>query len=98
MRPPNTLHAIVQAGGRAGRLLESGDRDATVTYVLYNEQDLGRNVVGMTDEVRNLCRSKDTCLQKLVRGAFLGSYSWEPATRSFNCCSVCDNYLKSTIV
>ena len=41
VRPPDTLHAIVQAGGRAGRLLHSGEREATVTYVLYNDQGSG---------------------------------------------------------
>lgn len=58
-------------------------------------QDLGKNVVGMSDDVRNLCRSKDTCLQRIVRGAFLGSYSWELATNSFNCCKVCDNVFRN---
>ena len=94
MRPPNTLHAIVQASGRAGRLLHSGEREATVTYVLYNDQDLGSNVKGMSDAVRNLCRSQDKCLQQIVKQTFLGSYSWEPATNSFDCCSVCDKVLR----
>ena len=95
VRPPNTLHAVVQAGGRAGRLLHTGEREATITYVIFNDQDLGQNVLGMSDEVRNLCRSKDTCLQKIVREAFLGSYSWDLPTNTYNCCSVCDRNAQS---
>ena len=94
VRPPDTLHAIIQAAGRGGRLLPTGEREATVTYLLFNDQDLGANVAGMDDKVRHLCRSKDVCLQQIVREAFVGAYSWAPHTNSFDCCSVCDEALK----
>ena len=79
-------------------MLPTGDREAAVTYILYNDQDLGQNVAGMSDGVRDLCRSQGRCLQQLVRGEFVGWFSWQPATGSFNCCSVCDEVLESTDV
>ena len=89
VRPPNLVHAILQAMGRAGRLLRSGMRRKALTYILFNAQDLGGNVVGMTDEIREICRSTDTCVKKVLRQVFVGNYSWALVPGAVECCSSC---------
>ena len=92
--------------GRAGRVTPTGMRAQTVLYVLFNSQvrslelkalctplskDLGNNVKGMSDGVRKLCLSSQTCLRSLLKGTFVGEYAAsEPLPRG-TCCSVCDN-------
>ena len=90
VRPPNLVHAILQAMGRAGRLLRSGMRRKALTYILFNAQDLGGNVLGMTDQMREICRSSDTCVKKVLRQMFVGSYSSALVPGAVECCSSCD--------
>ena len=76
--------------GRAGRVTASGGRTRTLMYVLFNAQDIGRNVQGMSDEVRKLCLSTDTCLREILKGCFVGDYAEESKPSPGFCCSVCD--------
>ena len=90
VRPPNLVHAIVQAMGRAGRLLSSGQRKMSLIYILFNSQDLGQNVEGMSDEIRSLCLSTQTCLKEMLRKMFVGAYPSNLVPGGDKCCSVCD--------
>ena len=76
--------------GRAGRMNASGTRTRTLLYVLFNSQDLGSNVKGMTEGMRQLCLSADTCLRVLLKRKFVGEYHSSSATTAGFCCSVCD--------
>ena len=107
LRPPNMEHSVVQvsshpqywtlfkpvqqAMGRAGRLTASGARTRTLLYVLFNSQDLGSNVKGMTDGMRQLCLSSDTCLRALLKRKFVGEYDAGNVAIPGFCCSVCED-------
>ena len=82
---------LVQACGRAGRLTAAGARTRTLLYVLFNSQDLGSNVKGMTNGMRQLCLSSDTCLRVLLKEKFVGNYDSSCVTTPGFCCSVCDD-------
>ena len=59
-------------------------------YIEPQLQDLGNNVKGMSDGVRRLCLSKDTCLRSLLKESFEGKYAaCDPLPYGF-CCTVCD--------
>ena len=71
--------------GRAGRVSSSGTRARTLLYILYNSQvlpglnllnhaiqDLGKNVTDMSEVVRTLCKSSDTCLKTILKKSFVG--------------------------
>lgn len=77
--------------GRAGRLLESGKREQSIIYILFNDQDLGRNRKQLTESVRQICRSKDTCLNRLLKDMFVGDYPVDNQPSRGACCSVCDS-------
>jgi len=89
VRPPDKIHGIVQAMGRAGRRNKStpGMRSTSLFYMLYNSQDLGGNMKEMTAEVRNLCQTKD-CLVKVLRETFVGHYQRELPVSGY-CCGNC---------
>lgn len=76
--------------GRAGRVTASGERTRTLMYVLFNAQDIGRNVQGMSDEVCQLCLSTDTCLREMLKSYFVGDYAESAKPSKGFCCSVCD--------
>ena len=80
----------LKAMGRAGRMTASGARSRTLLYVLFNSQDLGSNVKEMTDGMRKLCLSSDTCLRVLLKEKFVGSYDSSCVTAQGFCCSICD--------
>jgi len=86
IRPPNTLHGWEQGSGRArgGKGAELGSKK-TVTVLLYNEEDLKSNVDGLTDSMREFCRST-TCL-KQQSSKFFG-YDIQSNLNSW-CCSNC---------
>ena len=79
-----------QAVGRAGRLLDSGKREQSVLYLCYNDQDLGQNKKQLTDNVRKICRSKDKCLNVMLKSMFVGEYPINNEPNMGSCCSVCD--------
>ena len=88
VRPPSQQHALVQACGRAGRLLENGLRETSMIMVLYNSQDLA--VRGMSEGVRDLCTNTETCLREQLRSAFVGEYAATTTSASHWCCNNCD--------
>lgn len=51
---------------------------------------IGRNVRGMTDAVRQLCLSTDTCLRGILKNSFVGEYAASAIASAGFCCSVCD--------
>ena len=77
-----------QAMGRAGRLTSTGQRGFSLLYLLYNAQDLGANVAGLSRVVDQLCRGEG-CKKLLLRSSFVGEYAAE-LTPGENCCSACD--------
>ena len=82
--------------GRAGRLLNNGERQRSMISLLFNSQDLA--VKGMSEEIRALCRSKDRCLKDLLRTSFVGDYSVNliPGSTNF-CCSTCDLLMDNAV-
>ena len=74
--------------GRAGRLTSTGQRGFSLLYLLYNAQDLGANVTGLSRGVEQLCRG-DGCKKLLLRSSFVGDYAAE-LTPDEKCCSACD--------
>ena len=88
VRPPSLQHALIQACGRAGRLLKNGLREKSMITVLFNSQDL--SVKGMSQGMKELCMNTETCLKEVLRSAFVGEYVTSSATSSHWCCSNCD--------
>ncbi|XP_064631641.1 ATP-dependent DNA helicase RecQ-like [Lineus longissimus] len=64
-RPPTSLQQFFQEIGRAGR---SGQPSSGVMY--YNNSDIAKNRTGMTDEMREYCRSQ-ICLRITLVKYFL---------------------------
>ena len=91
VRPPDKIHGIVQAMGRAGRRDKAtpGMRASSLFYMLYNSQDIGRNMKEMSVEVKNLCQNKDECLMTLLRQTFVGEYNLG-VHLSDHCCGNCN--------
>jgi len=89
VRPPNKMHGIVQAMGRAGRRDKAapGVRSSSLFYLLFNSQDLGGNIREMSEDVRQFCRSKE-CYVKILRQIFVGQYQPDRKSNE-NCCGNC---------
>ena len=79
----------MQAIGRAGRLTSTGQRAFSLLYLLYNAQDLGANVTGLSRGIDELCRGKG-CKKLLLRSSFEGKYAAELVPGAANCCCGCD--------
>ena len=88
VRPPSLQHALIQACGRAGRLLENGLRETSMITVLFNSQDL--SVKGMSQGMKDLCTNTETCLKEGLRSSFVGEYVTSSTAPSHWCCSNCD--------
>ena len=90
VKPMNTAHAILQGAGRTGRPLprEPGMRTKAVIYILSNGGDIGGQVNGMSDQVRDLVNFKVGCLRVLLASYFLGSQMEVPSNGEW-CCSFC---------
>ena len=89
VRPPSQQHALIQACGRAGRLLPTGQRETSMIMVLYNAQDLG--VKGMSPAVRDLCNNTTSCLREQLRSDFVGEYASCNTSSGLSwCCNNCD--------
>ena len=79
--------------GRAGRKTNTGQRAFSLLYVLFNSQDLGANVRGLSAGVDKLCRG-DGCKKQLLRSTFEGTYTSDLVAGDTNCCSACDDVSK----
>ena len=95
MKPMNTPHAILQGAGRTGRPIsgEPGIRTRSVVYILSNGGDVGLQVKGMSDEVRNLVSFKGGCLRDLLKDSFLDSKS-QVSKQDDWCCNFCSKSFK----
>ena len=60
-RPPTSLEKYMQESRRAGR---AGQSATTTLY--FNNSDIATNRPGMTDDMRNYCRSGNSCLRLLL--------------------------------
>ena len=71
---------------RGGKGQEYGSKK-TVTVTLYNEEDLKPNVDGLSDEIRDYCRTNE-CLKK--KSAEYFGYKWKAVDPNW-CCVNCQN-------
>ena len=68
----------------------SGTRSRSQIYLLFNSQDISGNVRGMSEAMKNLCLSSDTCIRQMLKAIFVGDYGSGSRTLDKHCCSVCD--------
>ena len=86
VRPFNMLHYVVQAAGRGGRNMGNGQRRSVLFYLLWNRNDIGNNVPGLSTEMKDFCETQ-SCLKLFLRNYF-GSTSPVSSASSW-CCSNC---------
>lgn len=60
-RPPTSFEKYMQESRRAGRAGQSA-----TTTIYFNNSDIATNRPGMTDDMRNYCRSGNSCLRLLL--------------------------------
>ena len=92
VKPMNMLHSIIQGGGRTGRPLpgEPGIRTRSLVYILANGGDVGAQVKGMSEEVREFVNYKSGCLKAYMGKYFMGNF--DSALRDLEwCCSFCSS-------
>jgi superfamily II DNA helicase RecQ len=90
VRPPTSLHSLLQSWGRAGRLMKNGKRKLVLCMIMWNNHDVASNMVGMTEEMAQFCKNQDNCcLRKLLAHFFYCSETCLPAVERRLCCSVC---------
>ena len=85
--PPSTLEAYMQEIGRAGRTV--GIQAKAALY--YNNSDISKNKLHITQSMNDYCHIMNTCLRKLI----LKYFGFELIKQS-NCCSICDEGIKIT--
>ena len=92
VKPMNMLHALIQGAGRTGRPLfgEPGVRARSLVYILGNGGDVGSQVKGMSEEVRDLIKYKSGCLSSFMSSFFLGNNAATPRKSDW-CCSFCSS-------
>ena len=86
VRPMNMLHYIIQAAGRGGRNMGNGMRKRVLFYLLWNKNDIGTNIHGLSIEMKEFCETKG-CLKKYLKCHFgvINPCSSDPEW----CCSNC---------
>ena len=92
VKPMNMLHSIIQGGGRTGRPVpgEPGIRTRSLVYILANGGDVGAQVKGMSDEVKEFVNYKSGCLKAYMGKYFMGNF--DSALRDSEwCCSFCSS-------
>ena len=86
VRPFNSCHYLLQAAGRGGRKMENGLRKKVLFYLLYNNSDISRNVPGLSQDMREFCKS-DGCLKEFLNKVF--GFMSKSKSKSDWCCSNC---------
>ena len=79
-------HYMVQAAGRGGRNMGNGLRRQVLFYLLFNRNDIGDNVPGLSVEVKEFCETKK-CLRLFLREYF--GFSSSISSIPGWCCSNC---------
>ena len=64
----------------------NGQRKRVLFYLLFNRNDIGNNVPGLSSEVREFCETKK-CLKLFLKNYFGETFS-QPSDPSW-CCSNC---------
>ena len=84
--PPRTIREYFQETGRAGR---DGQPSKAILY--YNNRDIVKNKVGLQEEIRLYCQSKDHCLRSLLLQCLDIKHQPLSCSVAHLCCSVCKN-------
>ena len=87
VRSLNMCYYIVQAAGRGGRNMGNGLRRSVLFYLLWNRNDIGNNVPGLSTEMRDFCETKN-CLKQFLKNYF-GSTTPAVSSDPSWCCSNC---------
>jgi len=78
--PPSNFESYLQEIGRAGR---SGMQAYATMY--YNNHDISSNNTFLSDEMREFCSERKSCLRKILLGYFGFEYEYQE-----NCCGNCN--------
>ena len=81
-KPPRNMPDILQQVGRAGRVGQP-----SLSRIHYNNNDIGRQVSGLTDDIREYCTG-DGCLRLYILKAFGFENPLEKLSQ-YKCCSRC---------
>ena len=84
--PPRSVREYYQECGRAGR-----DNKKSWATLYYNNHDIASNKPGMTDHMRQYCKSTDVCLRKQLLH-FLDAPPPVPCSSLHDCCDVCKSH------
>lgn len=91
--PPCSVKAYFQETGRAGR---DGKLSSALLY--YNNRDIGKNRVGMRDEMREFCSSENLCLRRLLLKSLDFELDVNNSVKQLHlCCNVCEEHCKCSV-
>ena len=85
--PPSNLESYMQEIGRAGRT----GKPACAT-LFYNNSDIASNKVHVQEQMKDYCRSEESCLRTLIL-KYLGFSS----VTQERCCCVCDGQCNMSV-
>ena len=91
--PPCSVKAYFQETGRAGR---DGKLSSALLY--YNNRDIGRNRIGMQEDMREFCLSENICLRRLLLKSLDVDLDGHNSVKQLHlCCNVCEEQCKCSM-
>lgn len=82
--PPRTVREYMQETGRAGR-----DGSLSRVVLFYSNRDIAKNKKGMSDDIRDYCHLKHSCMRKYLLDCLDAELTTEEQVVGHLCCSNC---------